>query len=163
MTMLICALCCMSVNAQTVSNEILNGTKWEVPQTNPEVSVIMSYTKKTITEILKSKKTNKTSQRSYRYYFTDEYPTKFDKKKVGKPNSGKYFCMLMPQRDLMVVQIYEMSSPDTLLVKSTDPKNTGALIGVAVRVKQVNRILLAITALLFSAGTYMPIQNAVCA
>jgi hypothetical protein len=122
-------------DAQTVSNEILNGTKWEVPQTNPEVSVIMSYTKKTITEILKSKKTNKTSERSYRYYFTDEYPTKFDKKKVGKPNSGKYFCMLMPQRDLMVVQIYEMSSPDTLLVKSTDPKNTGALIGVAVRVK----------------------------
>ena len=43
--------------------------------------------------------------------------------------------MFMPQRDLMVVQIYEMSSPDTLLVKSTDPKNTGALIGVAVRVK----------------------------
>ena len=62
-------------------------------------------------------------------------PTKFDKKKVGKPNSGKYFCMFMPQRDLMVVQIYEMSSPDTLLVKSADPHNAGALIGVAVRVK----------------------------
>lgn len=122
-------------NAQTVSNEILNGTKWEVPQTNPEVSVIMSYTKKTITEILKSKKTNKTSERSYRYYFTDEYPTKFDKKKVGKPNSGKYFCMLMPQRDLMVVQIYEMPSPDTLLVKSADPHNAGALISAVVRVK----------------------------
>ena len=88
-------------NAQTVSNEILNGTKWEVPQTNPDVSVIMSYTKKTITEILKSKKTNNTSERSYRYYFTDEYPTKFDKKKVGKPNSGKYFCMLMLENQIL--------------------------------------------------------------
>ena len=41
----------------------------------------------------------------------------------------------MPQRDLMVVQIYEMSSPDTLLVKSADPHNAGALISAVVRVK----------------------------
>lgn len=111
----------LNTNAQSVSNEIMNGTRWETPQPNPNIQVSMSYTKKTVTETVLRKDNNKRMERTYNYYFTDEFPTKFDKKKVGKPNSGKYFCMYMPNRDLLVVQIYEQPSPDTLYVRSSAP------------------------------------------
>lgn len=111
----------LSCNAQSVSNEIMNGTKWETPQKNPNVKVYLSFTKKTITETLLRLKNNTRRDRTYNYYFTDEFPTKFDKKKVGKPNEGKYICFYIPEQDLMVVQIYELPSPDTLCVRSSNP------------------------------------------
>lgn len=128
---------CFSLNgnAQSASNEIMNGTKWETPQTNPNVKVYLSFTKKTITETLLRLKNNIRRDRTYNYYFTDEFPAKFDKQKVGKPNSGKYICFYIPEQDIMVVQIYEMQSADTLFVKSSDPKASPDDKSVLIRVK----------------------------
>ena len=85
---------CLICNAGGISKEVLTANTWKVVYPDfhgNKIHIIKVYKDNTLEIKVTYVTLNEMVSALYRYYLTDQKPTKFDIEKVGEADSGRYF------------------------------------------------------------------------
>lgn len=84
---------CLICNAAGISKEVLTANKWVVVTPDfhgRQIHTLVFNNNNTLEWNVKFVTLNKGGSTVYKYYFTDQMPSKFDKNKIGKAKVGRY-------------------------------------------------------------------------